>query len=92
MRPLQTPISAPTPSFGISKYSSLNKVNPSNEQWELLCREGRWVGYVTEKILKNISVQSWDKKFLYDFSSPIDELPSIGETETLWEAIIKVIE
>ena len=45
---------------------------------------------MTEKILKNISVQNWNKEFLYDFSSPLDELPSIGERESLWKAILKI--
>ncbi len=74
----------------LSKYNTLNKDNLFNEEWILLCREGRWVGYVNEKILKNISVQNWDKKFLYEFSLPINELPSINEKESLWKAIIKI--
>ena len=74
----------------LSKYNSLNKDNMFNEEWILLCREGRWVGYVNEKILKNISVQNWDKKFLYEFLLPINELPSISEKESLWKAIIKI--
>ncbi len=74
----------------LSKFNSLNKDNIFNEEWILLCREGRWVGYVNEKILKNISVQNWDKKFLYEFSLPINELPSISEKESLWKAIIKL--
>ena len=78
------------PVKALSKYSSFNKDNFSNEVWILLCREGRWVGYVNEKILKNISVQNWDKKFLYEFSQPINELPSISEKESLWKAILKI--
>ena len=74
----------------LSKYNSLNKDNVINGKWILLCREGRWVGYVNNKILKNISVQNWDKKFLYEFSLPINELPSISEKESLWKAIIKI--
>ena len=74
----------------LSKFNSLNKDNFSNEEWILLFREGRWVGYVKEKILKNISVQNWDKKFLYEFSLPVDDLPSISEKESLWKAIIKL--
>ncbi len=74
----------------LSKYDSFNKYNGSKEEWILLCREGRWVGYVSEKILNHIPVQNWDKKFLYDFLSPLDELPSIGEKESLWKAIIKI--
>ena len=74
----------------LSKYNSLKKNNEANEEWVLLCREGRWVGYLTAKILKNISVQNWDKKFLYEFLHPLDELPSISEKESLWKAIIKI--
>jgi Zn-dependent protease len=74
----------------LSKDMSFNKNNFSNEVWILLCREGRWVGYVNETILKNISVQNWDKKFLYEFSQPINELPSISEKESLWKAILKI--
>lgn len=74
----------------LSKYSPLNKDNPFNEEWILLCREGRWVGYINEKILKNISVQNWDKLFLYEFLLPINELPSVGEKESLWKAIMKI--
>ena len=74
----------------LSKLSTLNKNNLSMEEWILLCREGRWVGYVSGKILKNIPVQEWDKQFLYEFSSPINELPSVGEKESLLQAIIKI--
>ena len=74
----------------LSKYNSFNKDNINNEEWILLCREGRWVGYLSEKVLKNIPVQNWDKKFLYDFSRPIGELPSINEKESLYRAIITI--
>ena len=55
-----------------------------------MCREGRWVGYVTEDVLQKTPVQNWEKMFLYDFLSPIDELPSIIEKEPLWKAILKI--
>jgi hypothetical protein len=74
----------------LSKYNSLNKDNVFNKEWILLFREGRWVGYVNDKILENIPVQNWDKKFLYEFSLPICELPSISEKEFLWKAITKI--
>ncbi len=74
----------------LTKYNSYNNNNIFNEEWILLCREGRWVGYLNEKILKDIPVQNWDKKFLYEFSLPLTELPSITEKESLWKAIIKI--
>ena len=73
--------------FSTPTDTNANKDILFNEKWILLCREGRWVGYLTEKILKDIPVQNWDKKFLYEFSSPIDELPSISEKELLWKEI-----
>ncbi len=74
----------------LSKNNTFNKDKYCNEEWILLCREGRWVGYVKEKILKNIAVQNWDKRFLYEFSLPIDELPSISGKESLWKAITTI--
>ena len=56
----------------------------------MLCRDGRWVGYVNENILQNIPVHDWDRKYLYEFSLPIEDLPSISENETLLKAIIKI--
>ena len=74
----------------LSKYKSNNINNVSNKQWILLYREGRWVGYVDENILKNISVQNWDKNFLYEYLRPVNELPSISEKDLLWQAILKI--
>ncbi len=78
------------PVKALSKYNSFPKEKFFNEEWILLCREGRWVGYLNEKILKNIPVQNWDKTFLYEFASPLNELPSVGEKESLFNAIIKI--
>ena len=78
------------PVKALSKHYTLNKDMSSNEEWILLCREGRWVGYVTNEILMNIPVQDWDRVFLYDFSQPLGQLPSIGEKESLSKAIIKI--
>ena len=78
------------PVKALAKFHSFNKDKVLNEEWILCFREGRWVGYVTEKILKTISVQNWDKVFLYDCLLPINDLPSISEKESLWKAILKI--
>ena len=74
----------------LSKFNSQNKYNFINEVWILLCRDGRWIGYVNENILQNIPVQDWERKYLYEFSLPIEELPSISEKESLLKALIKI--
>ena len=71
----------------LSKFNSKNKDNFLNEVWIMLCRDGRWVGYVNENILQNIPVHDWDRKYLYEFSLPIEDLPSISENESLLKAI-----
>ncbi len=56
--------------------------------WILVCRAGRWVGFVTDTPLKELPVQHWDKHLVADYTKPISELPSIGEKKPLWEAVI----
>ena len=78
------------PVKALSKFNAQNKNNFIHEEWILLCRDGRWVGYVNENILQNIPVQDWERKYLYEFLSPIEELPSISEKESLLKAIKKI--
>ncbi len=58
--------------------------------WVLICRSGRWVGYVTDEPLKDIPVQYWDNRFLVDYTKPLGELPSIQEKDPLWKAVIQL--
>ncbi len=68
------------------------RLSSSNEkkipEWVLVCRLGRWIGYVNDEVLKNLPVQYWDKHILKDYTKPLNELPSIGEKASLWEAVI----
>ncbi|WP_320675464.1 site-2 protease family protein [Prochlorococcus sp. MIT 1341] len=59
----------------------------SSPEWILLCRSGRWVGYLTDNVLKDIPVQNWDKYTLGDHQSPLTDLPSVGEKIPLWQAV-----
>ena len=56
--------------------------------WVLVCNSGRWTGYVTDDPLKNLPVQYWDKNCLSEYAKPISELPSIGEKDPLWKAVV----
>jgi Zn-dependent protease len=56
--------------------------------WVLVCRSGRWVGFVTDQPLKDLSVQNWDFQTVGDHMRPLDELPSIEESEPLWKAVL----
>ena len=56
--------------------------------WVLICRSGRWIGYLNDQALKDLPVQYWDQHSLIDYTKPLSELPSIGEKAPLWQAVI----
>ena len=55
--------------------------------WVLICRSGRWIGWVDDKPLRDLPVQQWDRRTLADDLRPLDELPSIQDQSPLWEAV-----
>ncbi len=67
----------------------LSKKGESNDpEWVLVCRSGRWVGYVTDKPLQELPVQHWDKQSLADHLRPLNELPAVGQKTPLWKAVL----
>ena len=59
-------------------------------EWVLVCRSGRWIGYVTDAPLKDLPVQQWDRQCVGDHLNPLEDLPSIGEKAPLWQAVIAI--
>lgn len=55
--------------------------------WVLICRSGRWLGWVDDEPLKQLPVQQWDRQRLEDHLKPLDELPSIADKAPLWQAV-----
>ncbi len=66
---------------------SKSEEHPSLPEWVLICSSGRWIGYVTDKPLKELPVQQWDRQVIGDFVQPLSNLPSIGEKAPLWKAV-----
>jgi len=56
--------------------------------WVLVCRSGRWIGYVTDQPLKDLSVQYWDRQTVGEHMRPLVELPSLQESAPLWKAVL----
>ena len=54
--------------------------------WVLVCRSGRWIGWVDDSPLRDLPVQQWDQQRLEDHIKPLDELPSILASAPLWQA------
>ena len=55
--------------------------------WVLICRAGRWIGWVDDQPLRDLPVQQWDRQRLEDHLKPLDELPSIPDKAPLWKAV-----
>ena len=72
----------------LSQLRLSSKEDQVNPEWVLICRDGRWIGYVTDQPLKDLPVQFWDEKCLGDYKRPLNELPSVGEKAPLWKAIL----
>ena len=66
---------------------SFKQVGRDFSDWLLVCREGRWIGFITEEKLKEVPVQHWDNYLIGDYSTPLMHLPSVFQNEPLWKAI-----
>ncbi len=66
---------------------SLGKAIRDNPEWLLVCREGRWIGFITDEVLNEVPVQHWDEYLIADYSIPLANLPSISQKEPLWKGI-----
>ena len=56
--------------------------------WVLVCRSGRWIGYVTDQPLKDLAVQYWDRQTVGEHMLPLADLPSLQESAPLWKAVL----
>ena len=62
--------------------------DPRLSDWVLVCRNGRWVGFITDQPLKDLPVQQWDRQTISDHLQPLDRLPSIQQSSPLWKAVL----
>ena len=75
----------------LSRLGNLRVMANGNQylpEWVLICRSGRWVGYLNDQALKDLPVQLWGQHSLADFTKPLNDLPAIGEKAALWQAVI----
>ena len=62
--------------------------NDLQPDWVLVCRSGRWIGYVTDQPLKDLAVQYWDRQTVGEHMRPLADLPSLQESAPLWKAVL----
>ena len=74
-----------------STFLELNKVvknkKETQDQYLFLTNNGRWVGFIEEKILKSVSLKKWDHTIVGDFKKPINKFVSVKTNTELWRLI-----
>ena len=77
-----------------SNFALLNNLSKNkkykSEKYLFLTNNGRWDGYIEEKILKSVSIKKWKRTFVGDFKRPINDFLSIHNNAELWKAIEKI--
>ena len=66
--------------------------NQRGADWVLVCRGGRWLGWVDDLPLRDLPVQYWDDHRIGDHLQPLSSLPSIEDKSPLWQAVLALEE
>jgi len=79
-----------------SNFSEFNALiknkKDSADKYFFVTNNGRWTGYVDEKILKTVSIKKWERNFVGDFKKPIDSFESVYSNDKLWKTIERLEE
>ena len=79
-----------------SSFSEFNLLikNKKNvlDKYFFITKNGRWVGFVDENILKTVSIKKWERNFVGDFTKPINNFENIYSNDKLWKAIERLEE
>ena len=62
----------------------------SLDKYLFLTNNGRWDGFIEEKILKSVSINKWERTLVGEFKKPINKFVSIKSNNELWKAIEKL--
>ena len=79
-----------------SNFSEFNKLiknkKDASDKYFFVTNNGRWIGFVDENILKNVSLKKWERNFVGDFKKPIDSFVSVSCKDKLWKTIERLEE
>jgi Zn-dependent protease len=72
----------------LSEFNTLIKnKKDASDKYFFVTNNGRWTGFVDEKILKTVPLKKWERNFIGDFKKPIDSFASVSCNEKLWKTI-----
>ena len=76
--------------LSINRFSKLIKEENNLNNYYFLTKNGRWDGFISVDILKDIPVRKWDLKVVSEFKKSINHFPNIYENTPLWQIIEKI--
>ena len=74
----------------LSQFNKLIKDENNLDNYFFITKNGRWDGFISVDILKNIPIKKWDLKIVGEFNKSINNFPSIFGNTALWQIIEKV--
>ena len=74
----------------LSQFNRLIKDENNLDKYFFITKNGRWDGFISVDILKDIPVKKWDLKIVSEFNKSIKNFPCIFEKAPLWQIIEKI--
>ena len=76
--------------LSLREFNRLTKEENNLCDYFFITKNGRYEGFVSVDVLKNIPVKKWDLKLVSEFNQSINNFPSISENTPLWQIIEKI--
>ncbi len=74
----------------LKQFNKLIKDENNLDSYFFITKKGRWDGFISVDVLKNIPIKKWDVKIVSEFNKSINNFPSIFENAPLWQIIEKI--
>ena len=74
----------------LRQFNKLIKDENNLDSYFFITKNGRWDGFISVDVLKNIPIKKWDLKIVSEFNKSINNFPSIFENTPLWQIIEKI--
>ena len=74
----------------LSQFNRLIKDENNLDNYFFITKNGRWDGFISVDVLKNIPVKKWEIKIVSEFNKSINNFPSMYDNDPLWQIIEKI--
>ena len=74
----------------LGQFNRLIKDENNLDNYFFITKNGRWDGFISVDVLKNIPVKKWEIKIVSEFNKSINNFPSMYDNDPLWQIIEKI--